>query len=121
MKFAALQRRVQRREHLLEQRAQRVGERWSGLKTTWRDAWTPGRIIVAGLASGFLVGRAEPLRGLARSGQWMQLASTLGSLFAGGLADIAAAHAEDIAATVAADGAGTTRQAASAAAEPVEP
>ncbi len=47
--------------------------------TLWRAGWTPGRIVVAGLAVGFLSGRAQPLR-LAGSGGLLALLRTLAQL-----------------------------------------
>ena len=58
MKFKALQQRVQRRERLVEGRAQLMRERWGALKDGWREGWTPWRIVAAGLTAGFLTGRA---------------------------------------------------------------
>jgi len=71
---------------------------WHQLVATWRAAWTPGRIVIAGLASGFLVGRAEPLRRVARGGGVLQMLSALSGLMASGSAQAAAgeaAHAAD--------------------------
>jgi hypothetical protein len=97
MGFKQLLTKVQQAEAALESRERRVSHEWDHLKTTWRAAWTPGRVIIAGLVSGFLVGRAQPLRAVARSGQWMQLVTMLSGLFAGGSAQVAAGHAEDAA------------------------
>ena len=62
----------------------------------WRDAWTPGRIVIAGLAAGFLVGRARPLR-IASGGGVLQLLTALSGLLASGSAQAAAAQAGDAA------------------------
>lgn len=99
MGFKQLLTKVQQAEAALEARERRVSYEWEHLKTTWRAAWTPGRVIIAGLASGFLVGRAQPLRTVARSGQWMQLVTMLSGLFAGGSAQVAAEKAEEAADT----------------------
>ncbi|QNP39719.1 hypothetical protein [Lysobacter solisilvae (ex Woo and Kim 2020)] len=99
MGFKQLLAKVQQAEAALEARERRVSHEWDHLKTTWRAAWTPGRVIIAGLASGFLVGRAQPLRAAARSGQWMQLVTMLSGLFAGGSAQVAAEEAEAAAET----------------------
>ena len=45
------------------------------------QAWTPGRIVVAGLLSGFLVGRGQPLSRM-DGARWLQMASTMSSMFA---------------------------------------
>jgi hypothetical protein len=99
MGFKQLLTKVQQAEAALEARERRVSAEWQHLKTTWREAWTPGRLVIAGLVSGFLVGRAQPLRAVARSGQWMQLVTMLSGLFAGGSAQVAAEHAEQAADT----------------------
>lgn len=100
MGFKQLLTKVQQAEAALEARERRVADDWHRLKSTWKEAWTPGRVIIAGLVAGFLVGRAQPLRAVARSGQWMQLVTMLSGLFAGGSAQAAAEHAEEAAATV---------------------
>jgi hypothetical protein len=100
MGFKQLLTKVQQAEAALEAREQVFVDHWQRLKTTWKEAWTPGRVIIAGLAAGFLVGRAQPLRAVARSGQWMQLVTMLSGLFAGGSAQAAAQQAEETAETV---------------------
>jgi len=100
MGFKQLLTKVQQAEAALEARERRVADDWQRLKVTWKDAWTPGRLIIAGLVAGFLVGRAQPLRAAARSGQWMQLVTMLSGLFAGGSAQAAAEQAEATAETV---------------------
>lgn len=99
MGFKQLLTKVQQAEAALETRERRVVAEWRHLQATWRDAWTPGRVVIAGLVSGFLVGRAQPLRAVARSGQWMQLVTMLSGLFAGGSAQVAAEQAGEAADT----------------------
>lgn len=98
MKFEALQKRVQRAEHLVELRAERSVSEWDSLKQTWRTGWTPARIIAAGLAAGFLVGRAKPMRAISGT-RWMPLVSSISSLFASVKAAMAAGHAGEAADT----------------------
>ena len=62
MSFDALISKVQQAEQALEASERRTSRQWQQVKDTWRESWTPGRIVIAGLASGFLVGRAKPLR-----------------------------------------------------------
>jgi hypothetical protein len=100
MGFKQLLTKVQQAEAALEARERRVADDWQRLQTTWKEAWTPGRVIIAGLVAGFLVGRAQPLRAVARSGQWMQLVTMLSGLFASGSAQAAAEQAEATAETV---------------------
>ena len=104
MGFKQLLAKVQQAEAALETRERRVADDWRQLRRTWKETWTPARVIIAGLVSGFLVGRAQPLRTVARSGQFMQLVTMLSGLFAGGTAKVAAEeaeHAADTAETVA--------------------
>lgn len=94
MNFKALQRRVQRREHMVEGRARQLHERWDALKAGWREGWTPWRIVSAGLVAGFLTGRAEPLRALTGP-RAMQMIGAVSSLLASVQAAAADATAED--------------------------
>ena len=89
MGFEKLIDKVTQAEHALEARERSIGAAWRQLKTSWRAAWTPGRIIVAGLASGFLVGRARPLARTSGGGV-LQMLTALSGLFAGGSAQVAA-------------------------------
>ncbi|MEI2453712.1 MULTISPECIES: hypothetical protein [Lysobacter] len=93
-RFERLQRRVAKREQLLEGRYEQALERKNTLKARWQEAWTPGRIVVAGLAAGFVVGRAEPVKLAAKSGHLMQLLTLLSGLFAGSSAQQAADQAD---------------------------
>jgi hypothetical protein len=97
MGFKQLRSKVQQAEAALEAKERRVADEWRQLKGTWKAAWTPGRLIIAGLVSGFVVGRAEPLRAAARSGQVVQLVTMLSGLFAGGSAQAAAEEAQQAA------------------------
>lgn len=106
MSFDALIAKVQQAEQALEARERRTAQQWQQVKTTWRESWTPGRIVIAGLASGFLVGRAKPLR-LAGSGGLLNLITALSGLFASAGAQAAAESAEQ-----AADAAETSTDAA---------
>ena len=96
MSFHALIAKVRQAEQALESRERTTLARWQQVKTTWRAGWTPGRIVIAGLAVGFLVGRARPLR-LVGSGGLLNLVSALSGLFAGAGAHVAAAEAEQAA------------------------
>ena len=103
MGFDALITKVKQAEAALESREPHTVDQWQRLKDTWRDAWTPGRIVIAGAVAGFLVGRARPLR-MADGGNVLQMVGALAGLFAGGSAQAAAdeaaqaaEHAEDAA------------------------
>jgi hypothetical protein len=93
MSFDALIAKVEQAERALEAQERRVAADVRQLKSSWRDAWTPGRIVIAGVVSGFLVGRARPLR-IADGGNALQMIGALAGLFAGGSAQAAADEAE---------------------------
>ena len=95
MGFNALIQKVEQAEAALEARERQAGADWRQVKATWRQVWTPGRIVIAGLVSGFMFGRASPLK---HSGSGaLRLLSTIGTLFAGGSAQVAAGEAEEAA------------------------
>lgn len=106
MSFHALIAKVEQAEQALEARERTASAQWRQVKTTWRESWTPGRIVIAGLASGFLVGRAQPLK-LAGSGGLLNLVTALSGMLASGSAQVAAENAEQ-----AADAAGDVAQVA---------
>ena len=96
MSFHALIAKVEQAEQALEARERTASAQWRQVKTTWRESWTPGRIVIAGLASGFLVGRAQPLK-MAGSGGLLNLVTALSGLLASGSAQVAAENAEQAA------------------------
>ena len=98
MSFDALLQKVKQAEAALEANERQAAADWRQLKVSWRELWTPGRIVIAGLLSGFLVGRAEPLK-RATGGGTLQLVSALAGLFAGGSAQAAAGAADEAADT----------------------
>lgn len=91
--FEQLIRKVRQAEDVLEARERGVAASYLHLKQTWREGWTPLRIVVAGLVSGFLVGRAEPL-GAVGGARWLQMISAVSGLFASAQASVAAQQAE---------------------------
>lgn len=125
MKFEALQRRVRRAEAVVQVRSAETTGQWDTLNRVWRRAWTPGRIVLAGLAGGFVAGKLEP--GGAFSGaRWLQMIGSVSGLVASAQASVAsfAAAAAGMAAQQAADAAadaGQTAEASAAPAEPVQP
>lgn len=98
MRFEKLLQHVQRAEQRVELRATHTQTQWSTLKQAWREGWTPGRILIAGVVSGFLVGRAEPLRTLTGA-RWMQMFTAVSSFLATAQAAAAAEQAEQAADT----------------------
>jgi hypothetical protein len=97
MSFESLIDKVRQAETALEASERQTGADWRQFKASWKQAWTPGRIVSIGLASGFLVGKAEPAKRMVRGSGVLQMLSTLAGLFAGGSAQAAAGHAEDAA------------------------
>lgn len=96
MSFDALIQKVRQAETALEAQERRAGADWRQLRATWQSLWTPGRIVLAGLAAGFIVGRAEPFKRAAGGGV-LQLVTALSGLFAGGSAQAAAGEAGEAA------------------------
>ena len=68
MNFTQLRRRVERGETLVEGRIRQTTESHARLHRNWREAWTPLRIVLAGLGTGFIAGRAEPEKALKKLG-----------------------------------------------------
>lgn len=104
MKFEALKRRVAKHERLVEGRMLQTQSHWSELKTTWRDSWTPLRIVATGLISGFIVGRSDPVRAIGKLGAFggggakvLQMVTAVSGLFASFQASTAADQAEQAA------------------------
>lgn len=95
LRFEQLIAKVQQAEDVLEAKERTVVADLSRLRDSWHAAWTPWRIVIAGVAAGFIVGRAEPMRAIGKSGGLMQLVSMASSLFAGGKAQVAAEEAGD--------------------------
>ena len=101
MRFERLRDEVARAERRVEARVLRTHDNWRVLGSAWRQAWTPGRILVAGLAGGFLFARARPLDKLGGvpTARLIQLASSLAGL----LASLRARDAAETAQTAATD------------------
>jgi hypothetical protein len=115
MNYKQLQRRVDIAERRVESRGERTREQWAALKLNWREGWTPARIIAAGLVSGFISGRAEPLRALSGP-RLLQMIGAVSGLFASVQATVAAETAQG-----AADTAGEVVDEAVENAAPVDP
>lgn len=93
MSFDESIQRVKRAERALDASTRSVSDHWQQLRQTWREAWTPGRIVIAGIASGFVVGRGE-LPTTTGSG-FINLVSAVSGLFAVGQAGEVAEAAGD--------------------------
>ena len=101
MSFDALIQKVKQAEGALETSERRTAARWTELKITWKEGWTPGRIVIAGAALGFMAGRAKPFK-LAGSSGLLNLVTTVSGLFASGNAQVAADEASNAADSAAA-------------------
>jgi hypothetical protein len=108
MGFEALVEKVRQAETALEAKERQSAADFRQLKESWRASWTPGRIVVAGLASGFLVGKLEPEKKVASGSGALQLLSALAGLFAGGSAQAAAGQAAQAAGSAEQTAAATT-------------
>lgn len=118
MNFEGLKNRVERAETLLEGRLTQTTDRSRALRVSWREAWTPGRIMIAGLIAGFITGNVEPKRAMTRLGKVgklagpksLQMISAISGLLTSIQTAVAAATASKAAAT--ADDAAQTADAA---------
>ena len=103
MKFETLKRRVERREQIFERRAAQTENDLQSLKSIWRRSWTPGRIVSAGLLTGFLLGNSPSSstvikrigRVKTQGGEWLQVATSVSGLLASFQAAFAANKAKD--------------------------
>lgn len=111
MRFELLRQRVERAERRAEGCVDRAATERAALGEAWRRAWSPARIVVAGLLSGFLVGRSEPLSKVGGS-RWLQMLGTVSSMLASLRAAAASEDAGD-SADVAAQQASVAAEAAS--------
>ncbi|MDQ1091667.1 hypothetical protein QE400_001080 [Xanthomonas sacchari] len=96
MTLRQLQHRIARAESLLEGRQEQARTHWATLQQVWREGWTPWRIVVVGLGTGFLVGRAEPVAVVGKLGgaRWLQMLSAVSSLITATTAKNASNDAE---------------------------
>lgn len=95
MSFDKLLHKVEQAESTLEAQERRMSADWRQLKRSWKASWTPGRIVVAGLLSGYLVGRTEPLQKATNAGvSVVRLLASVLALKASDQAQAAAQEAE---------------------------
>ena len=98
--FKQLMQKVEQAEATLEARERLVAADWRQLKASWKDGWTPGRIVLAGVVAGFIVGRVEPVKAVAQGGTIMQMITALSGLVASASTEQAATRVESAAADV---------------------
>ncbi|WP_312683650.1 protein sip-5 [Stenotrophomonas chelatiphaga] len=92
MKFSVLRSRVKRCEQVVAVRLVDTQDHWGVLSQVWRSGWSPLRIIVAGVASGFVVGKLE-IPGKVNGARWLQMVGSVSNLLASGQAAFASAMA----------------------------
>lgn len=98
MSFDKLIVKVRQAEDTLEARERQVSANVRQLKQSWKTVWTPGHIVVAGLAGGFLTGRMSPASRAGATGvSVLRILSTLSGLMATSTAREAAGQAEQAA------------------------
>ncbi|KLJ02437.1 hypothetical protein [Luteimonas sp. FCS-9] len=126
MNFEGIKNRVERAEALVDGRVIQTQDRYAALRSSWREGWTPSRIVIAGLIGGFAMGVSKPTRALRRLGKIggpksLQMVSALSGLASSIQATIAAVTAKKAANTAdtAAETADDAAQTADAAASPV--
>ena len=127
MRFELLRQRVERAERRVESSMDRAQVHRQEFGQAWRRGWSPGRIVIAGLVSGFLVGRSEPLSRVGGT-RWLQMLGTVSTMLASLQAAAAsqeAGESADVAAQEAAAAnqnvAGASGQAPAAAVAPAVP
>ena len=119
--FKQLIEKVDQAENALEAQERLVAADWRQLRASWRAGWTPARIVIAGLAAGFVIGRVEPAKSVAKGGSIMQMITALSGLFASATAQQAASQVDSVAEDVG-EVADTVQAAApTVVVEPVEP
>ena len=95
--FKQLIEKVDQAENALEAQERRVAADWRQLRASWKAGWTPGRIVIAGLVTGFVVGRVEPAKTVVKGGSIMQMITALSGLFASATAQQAASQVDSVA------------------------
>ncbi|MEN1941443.1 protein sip-5 [Luteimonas sp. MJ246] len=99
MSFEDLQAKVERAEAALEARERQTAADFRVFGGIWRSGWTPPRIVVAGLAGGFLAGWVRPGQAIAgaQPARWLQMLGSVAGLASSIQAAFAAGAAEDAA------------------------
>lgn len=99
MSFNKLLKKVEQAEGAVEAEERRTAADWRQFKRSWRASWSPGRIVVGGLVSGFMVGRIEPGKAVATGTGILRMLASLAALVASTQAQAAAGEAEEAAET----------------------
>ena len=104
MSFEALIDKVKQAEVALEANERQAVAEGRQLHAAWTALWSPGRLLLAGLGSGFVIGLVEPGKHLAKGRGILQMLTAVAGLVASGSAQMAAGKAEDVADAVAPGG-----------------
>ena len=97
MSFEALIAKVRQAEDALEARERQAGADLRQLLASWKQLWSPGRVLLGGLGGGFAIGLIEPGKHAASGRNTLQMLSALAGLIASGSAQLAAGKAEEAA------------------------
>lgn len=93
MGFHQLIEKVAEAEKTLEAQGRSLSANLRQTRNSWHAAWTPGRLVVAGLVSGFLVGHGRLVSKLGGS-NLLQLMTGFASLISGGMQAASAQFAQ---------------------------
>lgn len=99
--LAQVQRRIERASQVMDGRRSQLRQNMQQVRSTWRAAWTPWRILGAGVGLGFVSGRLDPEKAAAgvaaqvtSAPKILQVLTALSGLLAATKAQVAAAEAE---------------------------
>ena len=99
--LAQVQRRIERASQVMDGRRTQLRQNMQQMRSTWHAAWTPWRILGAGLGAGFVSGKLDPEKAaagvasrFAAAPKILQLLTALSGLLAATRAQVAAAEAE---------------------------
>ena len=99
--LAQVQRRIERANQVMDGRRHQLRQNLYQVRSTWRAAWTPWRILGAGAGLGFVSGKLDPEKAAAgvaaqvtSAPKILQVLTALSGLLAATKAQVAAAEAE---------------------------
>ncbi|MGN0859306.1 MAG: hypothetical protein ACI4NW_09075 [Stenotrophomonas sp.] len=99
--LAQVQRRIERASQVMDGRRSQLRDNMQQVRSTWSAAWTPWRILGAGVGLGFVSGKLDPEKAaagvasrFASAPKILQVLTALSGLLAATKAQVAAAQAE---------------------------
>lgn len=99
--LAQVQRRIERAGQVMDGRRSQLRQNMQQMRSTWTAAWTPWRILGAGVGLGFVSGKLDPEKAaagvasrFASAPKILQVLTALSGLLAATKAQVAAAQAE---------------------------